>query len=219
MLQVLLSIILAAVFYVLLLVCYKIMGKREVNQLSSVDIVINILIANIAAGGIVEEQYWIDALGGVIIIVILEILMSKIQIKYPKTRDAVDGEPSLVIKNGKIDYGELKKLRIDLDDFTMMLRGDGIVTPEEVQYGIIERNGKLIVFEKKLPTKVFPLPLITSGKIKPKALEKLGKTEDWLTNQLENHQFYKLEQVDYLFLEEHKLVIYMKNDILKLTIK
>ena len=219
MLQVLISILLAAVFYVVLVVSYKIMGKREVNQLSSVDIVINILIANIAAGGIVEEEYWIDALGGVIIIVILEILMSKIQIKYPKTRDAVDGEPSLVIKNGKIDYGELKKLRIDLDDFTMMLRGDGIVTPEEVQYGIIERNGKLIVFEKKLPTKVFPLPLIVSGKIKPKALESLGKTKDWLIEQLENHQFYKLEQVDYLFLEEHKLVIYMKNDILKLTIK
>ncbi|MBQ1786371.1 MAG: DUF421 domain-containing protein, partial [Turicibacter sp.] len=186
MLQVLISILLAAVFYVVLVVSYKIMGKREVNQLSSVDIVINILIANIAAGGIVEEEYWIDALGGVIIIVILEILMSKIQIKYPKTRDAVDGEPSLVIKNGKIDYGELKKLRIDLDDFTMMLRGDGIVTPEEVQYGIIERNGKLIVFEKKLPTKVFPLPLIVSGKIKPKALESLGKTKDWLIEQLEN---------------------------------
>ena len=219
MLQVLISILLAAVFYVLLLVCYKIMGKREVNQLSSVDIVINILNANIAAVGIFEEQYWIDALGGVIIIVILEILMSKIQIKYPKTRDAVDGEPSLIIKNGKLDYEELRKLRIDLDDFNMLLRGGGVVTPEEVQYGIIERNGKFTIFEKKLPTKVFPLPLIVSGKIKPKALESLGKTKDWLIEQLENHQFYKLEQVDYLFLEEHKLVIYMKNDILKLTIK
>ena len=101
----------------------------------------------------------------------------------------------------------------------MLLRGDGVVTPEEVQYGIIERNGKFTIFEKKLPTKVFPLPLIVSGKIKPKALESLGKTKDWLIGQLEIHQFYKLEQVDYLFLEERKLVIYMKNEILKLTIK
>ena len=58
MLQVLLSLLLAALFYVVLLICYKIMGKREVNQLSTVDVVINILIANVAAGGIVEEQYW-----------------------------------------------------------------------------------------------------------------------------------------------------------------
>ena len=47
------------------------MGKREVNQLSTVDVVINILIANIAAGGIVEEEYWLDALGGVLVIVAL----------------------------------------------------------------------------------------------------------------------------------------------------
>ena len=56
MLQVLISLLLAALFYVIILICYKIMGKREINQLSTVDVVINILIANIAAGGIVEEQ-------------------------------------------------------------------------------------------------------------------------------------------------------------------
>ncbi len=219
MLQVLASLLLAALFYVVLLVCYKLMGKREVNQLSSVDIVINILIANIAAGGIVEEQYWLDSLGGVIVIVALQIIMAKIQLKKPKVRDIVEGEPSLVIKNGSIDYGELKKLRIDLDDFMMLLRGDGIVAPEDVQYGIIEKNGRLSVFEKKLPTKVFPLPLVVAGQIKPQALKSLGKDEKWLMNQLENHQFYKLEQVEYLFVEEHKLAIYMKEGIQKLTIK
>lgn len=217
--SVLISIALAAFFYLVLLICYKVMGKREVNQLSTVDIIINILIANIAAGGIVEEEYWLDALGGVVIIVILQILMAKLQLRYPKARDVVDGEPSLIIKNGKLDYEELRKLRIELDDLSMLLRGDGVVTPEDVQYGIIERNGKFVIFEKKLPTKLFPLPLIVSGKIKPKALESSGKTRGWLMEQLEIHQFSKLEQVDYLFLEEHKLVIYMKNEILKLTIK
>lgn len=64
--KIILSILLAGLFYVVLLVCFKIMGKREVNQLSTVDIVINILIANVVAGGIVEEEYWLDALGGVL---------------------------------------------------------------------------------------------------------------------------------------------------------
>ena len=129
MLKVLISILLAAVFYFVLLVCYKIMGKREVNQLSTVDVVINILIANIAAGGIVEEEYWLDALGGVLVIVALQIVMAKLQLNKPKLRNMVEGDPSLIIKNGSIDYEELKKLRIDLDDFMMLLRGDGIVAP------------------------------------------------------------------------------------------
>ena len=149
MLKVLISILLAAVFYFVLLVCYKIMGKREVNQLSTVDVVINILIANIAAGGIVEEEYWLDALGGVLVIVALQIVLAKLQLNKPKLRNMVEGDPSLIIKNGSIDYEELKKLRIDLDDFMMLLRGDGIIAPEDVQYGIIEKNGKLTIFEKK----------------------------------------------------------------------
>lgn len=146
MLKVLISILLSAVFYFVLLVCYKIMGKREVNQLSTVDVVINILIANIAAGGIVEEEYWLDALGGVLVIVALQIVMAELQLNKPKLRNMVEGDPSLIIKNGSIDYEELKKLRIDLDDFMMLLRGDGIIAPEDVQYGIIEKNGKLTIF-------------------------------------------------------------------------
>ena len=219
MLKVLISILLAAVFYFVLLVCYKIMGKREVNQLSTVDVVINILIANIAAGGIVEEEYWLDALGGVLVIVALQIVMAKLQLNKPKLRNMVEGDPSLIIKNGSIDYEELKKLRIDLDDFMMLLRGDNIIAPEDVQYGIIEKNGKLTIFEKKIPTKVFPLPLVVSGEIKTKDAALDCKDEQWLMKQLESHQFYRLEQIDYLFCEEHKLAIYTNQGIEKLTIK
>lgn len=217
--KIILSILLAGLFYVVLLVCFKIMGKREVNQLSTVDIVINILIANVAAGGIVEEEYWLDALGGVLVLVMLQILMAKFQIKYPRGRDIIEGEPSMVIKNGFVDYDELKKIRVDLDDLMMLLRGDNVVAPEEVQYGIVEKNGKLTVYTKKNPTKTFPLALVISGQVKPKALESLDKDADWLMNQLELNQFYRLEQVEYLFYEEQKLVIYMKDGIKKLKIK
>lgn len=217
--KIILSILLAGLFYVVLLVCFKIMGKREVNQLSTVDIVINILIANVAAGGIVEEEYWLDALGGVLVLVMLQILMAKFQIKYPRGRDIIEGEPSMVIKNGFVDYDELKKIRVDLDDLMMLLRGDNVVAPEEVQYGIVEKNGKLPVYTKKNPTKTFPLPLVISGQVKLKALESLDKDADWLMNQLELNQFYRLEQVEYLFYEEQKLVIYMKDGIKKLKIK
>ncbi|MTP73565.1 DUF421 domain-containing protein [Turicibacter sanguinis] len=218
MMEVLASILLAAFFYVVILVCYKIMGKRELNQLGAVDVVINILIANIAASGIVEESFWIDAFGGVVMIVILQVLMSKIQLHKTKVRDIVDGEPSLIIKNGRIDYSELVKIRIDLDDFIMLLRTQGVVNPEDVQYAIIEKNGKLIVFEKKLPTKVFPLPLIVSGSIKEKALQSFGQSKQWLKDTLRKHEVTNLNEIDYLFYEEHKFIIYTRQGMNKIKI-
>ena len=218
MMEVLASILLAAFFYVVILVCYKIMGKRELNQLGAVDVVINILIANIAASGIVEESFWVDSFGGVVMIVTLQVLMSKIQLHKTKVRDIVDGEPSLIIKNGRIDYSELGKIRIDLDDFIMLLRTQGVVNPEDVQYAIIEKNGKLIVFEKKLPTKVFPLPLIVSGSIKEKALQSFGQSKQWLKDTLRKHEVTNLNEIDYLFYEEHKFIIYTRQGMNKIKI-
>lgn len=218
MMEVLASILLAAFFYAVILVCFKIMGKRELNQLGAVDIVINILIANIAASGIVEESFWIDALGGVIMIVFLQVIMAKIQLSKPKVRDIVDGEPSLIIKNGRIDYIELAKIRIDLDDFMMLLRSQGIVNPEDVQYGIIEKNGKFIIFEKKMPTKVFPLPLIVSGSIKEKAIQSFGQSEQWLKDTLRKYEVTDLNEIDYLFYEEHKFIIYTRQGMNKIKI-
>ena len=218
MMEVLASILLAAFFYVVILVCYKIMGKRELNQLGAVDVVINILIANIAASGIVEESFWVDSFGGVVMIVTLQVLMSKIQLHKTKVRDIVDGEPSLIIKNGRIDYSELGKIRIDLDDFIMLLRTQGVVNPEDVQYAIIEKNGKLIVFEKKLPTKVFPLPLIVSGSIKEKALQSFGQSKQWLKDKLRKHELTNLNEIDYLFYEEHKFIIYTRQGMNKIKI-
>lgn len=194
------------------------MGKRELNQLGAVDVVINILIANIAASGIVEESFWVDSFGGVVMIVILQVLMSKIQLHKTKVRDIVDGEPSLIIKNGRIDYSELGKIRIDLDDFIMLLRTQGVVNPEDVQYAIIEKNGKLIVFEKKLPTKVFPLPLIVSGSIKEKALQSFGQSKQWLKDTLRKHEVTNLNEIDYLFYEEHKFIIYTRQGMNKIKI-
>ena len=218
MMEVLASILLAAFFYVVILVCYKIMGKRELNQLGAVDVVINILIANIAASGIVEESFWVDSFGGVVMIVTLQVLMSKIQLHKTKVRDIVYGEPSLIIKNGRIDYSELGKIRIDLDDFIMLLRTQGVVNPEDVQYAIIEKNGKLIVFEKKLPTKVFPLPLIVSGSIKEKALQSFGQSKQWLKDTLRKHEVTNLNEIDYLFYEEHKFIIYTRQGMNKIKI-
>lgn len=217
--KVVISLLLAVLFYIVIVICYKIMGKREISQLSIFDFVMNLIIADIAATGIVQEDYWLDSLGGVLVIVLLQVIMAKIQVRFPKSRVKIDGEPSLVIKNGRIDYEELTKLRIQLDELIMLLRQNNVASVEEVQYALIEPNGKVSIYEKKLPTKVFPLPLIVSGELKPYALSSLGKDEAWLLNELEKNQFGKIEKIKYLFFEENKLTIHTKNELVKLKLQ
>ncbi|MGL4338543.1 MAG: DUF421 domain-containing protein [Turicibacter sp.] len=216
--KVLASMLLAGFFYVVILIAFKLLGKRELNQLSSIDIVINILIANIAASGIVDETYWLDAFGGVVVVILIQLVVAHFQIKHTKLRDIVDGEPSMLIVHGRIDYEELAKLRIDLDDFVMILRGEDIVSVEEVQYAIMERNGKLTVFKKQMPTKVFPLPLVVSGSVKVQALKSLGYDENWLKTTLDTHLMHDISKIELLFYEEHKLTVYCQKQMKKIKL-
>jgi len=215
----LISVLLAGGFYIVILICYRLMGKREISQLSIFDFVVNLIVADVVATGIVEEEYWLDSLGGFLMLVLLQIIMAKVQLKFPKTRSIVDGEPSLIIKHGRIDYSELRNLNIELDEVMMMLRQKKIASIEDIQYAVLEPNGKISIFEKKLPTKVFPLPLIISGQIKIEALKSLGKDKDWLLKELEKHQMTQLHQFKYVYYEENKLILYTKNEMHKLKLQ
>jgi len=212
------SVILAGVFYIIILLAYKLMGKRELCQLGIFDFVINLIIADVAATGIVEEKFWLDSLGGLAVLVFLQIMMAKIQIKYPTVRKKVDGEPSLIIKNGQIDYEELKRIRIQLDELMMILRQDKISSVSEVQYGLIEANGKLSIYTTKEPTKIFPLPLIISSQIKTQAMTALGITEEWLLKELSNNECPDLDYIKYLFYEEEELIIHTKEEVFRIKV-
>lgn len=216
--QVIASMILAGFFYIVILIAFKLLGKRELNQMSSMDIVMNILIANIAASGIVDESFWLDAFGGVVVIVTIQLIVAKYQIKNTQLRDIIDGEPSMIIKHGRIDYEELIKLRIDLDDLVMILRGQGVVSVDDVQYAVMERNGKLTVYKKQIPSTVFPLPLIVSGDIKTKALKSSGHDEAWLKVILEKNMLHDINKIELLFLEENKLTIYCQKQVKKIKL-
>ena len=209
------SILLATFFYIAVIISYKIMGKREISELSIFDFVMNLIIADVVATGIVEEQFWLDSFAGLITLVALQLLMAKIQLKKPKTRRYMNAEASMIICNGKIDYEEITKLRIQLDELIMILRQSNVLSIEEVQYAIIEPNGRLSIFEKRLPTKVFPLPFVISGLIKPYALKNAGLDETWLLRQLEKNEITLNKEVKYIFYEDKHLVLHTKTDFKK----
>jgi len=212
------SILLAVFFYIAIIISYKIMGKREISELSIFDFVMNLIIADIVATGIVEEQFWLDSFTGLVALVALQIIMAKFQLKHPKMRKYMNGESSMIINNGKIDYDELIKLRIQLDELMMLLRQSNVINIDEVQYAIMEPNGRLSIYEKRLPIKIFPLPFVISGVIKPFALENAGFDLDWFYRQLEKHDLSITQEIKFVFYDEKHLVLHTKNGLKKYKI-
>jgi len=212
------SILLAAFFYIAIIISYKIMGKREISELSIFDFVMNLIIADIVATGIVEEQFWLDSFTGLVVLVVLQIIMAKFQLKHPKVRKYMNGESSLIINNGQIDYDELKKLRIQLDELMMLLRQSNVIDIHEIQYAIMESNGRLSIYEKRLPIKTFPLPFVISGIVKPFAIENAGLDSEWFERQLEKHKIIINNNVKFIFYDEKHLILHTKNSFKKYKI-
>ena len=213
------SILLAIFFYISVIVSYKIMGKREISELSIFDFVMNLIIADVVATGIVEENFWLDSFTGLVALVVLQLIMAKFQLKIPKLRKYMNGESSMIIHDGRIDYDELTKLRIQLDELIMILRQSNVINIEEIQYAIMEPSGRLSIYEKRLPTKTFPLPFVISGVVKPYAIENAGLQEEWLYRQLEKHDLTISKDIKFIFYEEKHLIVHTKTKMKKLKIK
>ncbi len=203
-------------FYLLITVLYRFMGKREIGQLGIVDLIVSILIAELAAISIDnrEESIFLSIIP-IVALVLIQIGMSYVSLKYAKVRDAFDGTPSVMINRGVVNFKEMVKQRYNLDDLLTQLREQHIRTIEEVDYAVLESSGKLSVFRKKEGKfGDYPLPLILDGKMQEDTLKQIGKKESWLMKTLKEEQI-KLEDIFYAFYKEKGLYIIKKSDLEK----
>ena len=134
--------------YFVLIVMLKVMGKREVGQLSLFDLTILLSIADIMIIGIenYELNYWYVILP-IILLTLLQKLIAYIILKSNTLRKVFDGEESIIIFKGNINIQEMKKLCYNFDDLLSQLRQKDIRSIEEVEYAILENSGKLSVFK------------------------------------------------------------------------
>lgn len=198
-------------FYIIITIIYRFMGKREVGQLGIIDLIVSILIAELAAMSIDnrEESVFLSILP-IFLLVFIQIILSKISIKSPKFRNMVDGIPSIIISNGKINFKEMVRQRYNLDDLLTQLREKKIKTIEDVDFAILENNGNLSVFSKYDPRKgEYPLALILDGKVDYDTLSKIHKSSKWLDEKL-NTEKISLEEVFYAFYSKGSLYIIKK---------
>lgn len=192
--------------YIVVFLTMRFMGKREIGKLSIFDLVISIMIAEIAVFIIDDlSKPLIHGLIPIATLVLIQIAIAKMSLHSQKARNLIDGKPSFLIKNGKLDRSEMKRQRYNLDDLMVQLRQNRVMDVADVEFAILETSGKLTVVEKpeekrrtekrqdEPPVDPFdtiryeglPLPLIMDGKVQDQNLSKLGKTRFWLKSQIQ----------------------------------
>ena len=205
------SIVLRTLFmYFFIILVYRIMGKKEVGQLSIIDLIVSILIAELVAIAIEAEKSIFLSIIPITILTFTQICISYITLKNEKIRDLIDGKPTVIIKNGKLNFKEMSHLRYSLDDLVQQLRLQGVKSIEHVKYAVLENNGNLSVFSDD---EDYPLPLILDGVIDYKVLADINKDYPWLKNIINKKQI-ELEEVFYAFYTHNKLFIITKDELL-----
>ncbi len=203
-------------FYILIASVYRIMGKREIGELSIMDFIVSIFIAELAAISI--ENYKKSILISIIpiaILVSLQIGVSLISLKSQKIRNVIDGSPSVIINRGKVNFKEMLKQRYNLDDLLTQLRAKEIKSIEEVDYAILETSGKLSVFKKDDDkNRVYPLPVIIDEVIQEDVLLQIGKDKMWLYKILREEN-KEVSNIFYAFYRDKKLFIIEKDKLTK----
>ncbi len=200
-------------FYWIIVISYRFMGKREVGELGIIDLIVSVLIAELAAISI--ENYKDNiflTFFPIILLVILQIVIAKVSLKSDKVRTILDGNSSMIIDNGKLNYKEMIKQRYNLEDLLTQLRARNVKCLDEVEYAILETSGKLSVFLKNAKNSgSYPLPLILDGKIQEATMKHLKKKDTWLKDLLQAKKV-NLDDVFYAFYKDNQLFIIKNSD-------
>ncbi len=187
------------VMYVIVLFITRLMGKREIGQLSPFDLVVAIMIADLAAMPLEERHISIlDAVVPIVVLAGAEVIFAYITLRSDKARAIISGRSTIVVRDGHILEGNLRQLRYNLDDLLAGLREKDVSNIQDVEFALLEGSGRLSVIKKSQARPVtprdlgittsyegLPYPLITDGRVNYKHLDQLGLTLAWLKEELE----------------------------------
>ncbi len=142
------------ILYFVVIFVVRLMGKRQIGQLQPTELVVTILLSEIAAIPLENSSVpLINSVAAVVLLACLEVVSSGIALKSGKYRRAVEGNAVFIIKEGKLDIKALKKLRYSIDDIMEGLRQKDVFDISDVEYAVVETNGNLSVLLKadKIP--------------------------------------------------------------------
>lgn len=207
------------IIYVFLLLIMRLMGKRQLGELEISELVSTILLSDIASLPITNQEIPLTyAIVPILTITAFEISFSLLLTKAPRLKYLLSTRPSIVIKKGKIDKSELLKNRISMDELISELRQKNITDIAEVDYAIIEQNGKMTVIPKAEHTQPTCRDLgldvaqrglchiiVSDGAINRYGLHFTGKSRAWLDDILRQHK-KELGDVFLMTLDDNETV-------------
>lgn len=215
----------ALILYLVVLIALRLMGKREIGQLQPYELVITMMIADLAS--VPMQDIGIPIFHGIIPILALllsQIILSYINIKSGWSRKILCGEPTVLIQKGKIMEDRLKKQRYTIDGLMEELRINGIFSLDEVEYAILETSGQISVIKKPEKSAVvkedikapliytgYPRPLIIDGAYIDKNLDIMGVKQDEIDKYLKGQKI-NYEDVFILMYDENKKIFMQKKD-------
>ncbi|MTI79694.1 MAG: DUF421 domain-containing protein [Firmicutes bacterium] len=188
-----------------------VLGKIQISQLTPFYFISAIVLGEIFGNPLYEEDIsFIYPLYAVALWGFLMLGIAIVTQKYIKTRSVLEGNPSIIIRNGQLDRDEMKKNRFDINELHNLLRQKDVFSVREVQYGILEQDGKLSVLKKSqydtptqkdlnLPPKTVYLPvtLISDGEVLWDNIKSSGFDEQWLKLELEGQGISSYKDVFY----------------------
>ncbi|MBU3090789.1 DUF421 domain-containing protein [Clostridium sp. CM028] len=184
------------VLYFTVIFIMRMMGKKQIGELEPFELVIALMISNLATFPMEDIRIpIIHAVIPIFTLLFLQIATSYIELKSEKARKILTGTPSILIKNGKIDIAELRCQRFNINDLFEELRLKGYFNLSDIQYAILETSGELSILPKtsisnatkddlniSIAQESLPIPLIMDGNINYKNLNLLKKDITWLNN-------------------------------------
>ena len=199
------------VVYFVIIFALRLMGKREVGELSVFDIVIYLVMSELLALSISDaDESIMKSLVPIFTLAVLQIFISWILLKSKKIRDVFDGKSIILIHNGHINQQLMKKERYNVDDLMSQIRSKDLCSPDEVAFAVLENSGDLSILPKNKCKVKHPDPLISDGIVNEKALQELGKDQTWLQSQLKGEGVKHLQDVFLCMYQKDGFYVIMK---------
>ena len=194
------SAIRAILLYIIIIFAVRMMGKRQISEMQTSELVITLLMSNIASIPMQDtEQSMLSGIIPIMVLLVCEILISYLMLKKSGIRRLICGKPVIVINDGTVDQNAMKELRISTEDLYEQLRQKDVFDISEVAYAILETNGKMSVFKKSqyetLTAKdmeiqkdesILQVAVISDGEIAKSSMKICGLGTNWLFETLKN---------------------------------
>ncbi len=206
----------------------KMLGKKQIAQLTVYDYVVSITIGSIAADSIISlDEHFINGIVALLSFSLVVLIMSYLSIKSEKANKIINGEPTVLMENGQFVFNNLRKCQIPIETFLEQCRLKGYYDLEMINYAILEVTGEIsflpkeeyqntnILDFKKTPLsnvkkQTYNLNLIVDGLIQKNVLKEIGKDEIWLNKELKKQKINNIKDVLLATIDENGKILFYK---------